>query len=155
MKEFILICSLLSFLFTTNAQNSVDKGRIQFKLGNSLYFGKASSSNSFKEGKNGFQIFTTIQTQFSIHYNTHKNFALGIFLSGGPGDKDSTSYNTGSFDFLAAYYIINQPKYNLFLDAFIGGLNYNTASSSDSSSYSFSGKGVVNSVGLGLNKYLA
>lgn len=154
MKEFILICSLLSLLLTTNAQNSVDKGRLQFKLGNSLYFGKASSSNSFEENLNsGSKSFSTIQTQFSVHYNTHKNIALGIFLSGGPGDKDSTSYNTGSFGFLAEYYLINKPKFNLFLDVSIGGLNYNASSKPDSSYYAFSGKGAVNSVGFGLNKY--
>lgn len=158
IKTIFLAVSFLLCIFI-NGQ-SVDKGRLQLKLGSSVYFGKTLASNNFSNGSsfNGGDLnFTSIQFPFSIHYNTHRNFALGFFVQSANGNKDSTSFNTGSLGFIAEYYLLNKPKFNLFLDVSVGGMNYEGRFESDiidaTLNYSFSGKGSVNSIGIGVNKY--
>jgi hypothetical protein len=158
MNKFIFIVLASLFSVTISAQ-SVDKGRVQFKAGFGPYFGKITSSHIFTGGaaslNGGEDSFFALQNELSIHYNTHKNFSIGLFLSStNQGDTDTTSYRTGSLGFSIQYYIINKPKLNFYFDARVGGLGYNETSSNivDSKIY-INGEGSINAFSLGVNKY--
>ncbi len=158
MNKFIFIVLASLFSATIPAQ-SVNKGRVQLKLGLGPYSGKVTSSHVFKNNttalNGGEDVFVTLQNELSIHYNTHKNFSFGLFLSGiDQGDTDTTSYSTGSLGFSVQYYIINKPKLNFYFDARVGGLGYNENSSNvEFGRVYINGRGSTNAFSLGVNKY--
>lgn len=152
MKKLYLYITLFIISNVCFSQYSVDKGRVQVKLGAGVYVADKNISNVFDNNNNNV---VNLIGELSINYNTHKNFALGIFISDiGKDDTDSTKYNTNSLGLELKYYIINKQKFNLFLDTRFGSLNYNENNlNRDGDNISIKGKGSINSLGLGINKY--
>lgn len=161
MNKFIIIILVFLFSFFANAQ-SLDKGRLQIKLGSAFYFGKRTSSIDFENVGNSLNAdnsdrFFGRYNEFSLHYNTHKNFSFGLFLSNSNGletDQDTSHFSTGAIGFSVQCYLINKPKFNLFFDARVGGLVYDEkTNANDFGEYEITGEGALNAFSIGANKY--
>lgn len=157
MKKVVLFWSFISLLLITNAQNSVDKGRFQFKVAKGIFIGSMINSYSFDTDNaslnRGSSNIGAFQNRFTLHYNTHKNFSLGLDFLGHTLNGDSANYNSGGLGILAQYYFINKPKMNIYFEANFGSLSSKWDGKNQAEPASLSGNGSYNSFSLGLNKY--
>ncbi len=153
MKKLTFI--VLSLLTLSVYSQSVDKGRLQIKGGTGIYFGGRNTSTEFGSTINaGNRSFLATNNSFSLHYNTHKDFSLGLFISNNVADTDTSNFESGTIGFMFQAYLINKSKFNLYLDARVGGTVYEEESeNSNSDKITFSGNGSMNALGLGINKY--
>ncbi|MCT4580558.1 MAG: hypothetical protein N4A35_04000 [Flavobacteriales bacterium] len=157
MKYIIALLVIISLNSITKAQTSVDKGRVQLKVAKGIYLGSILSSYHFNESgslqNGGATNFGAFQNRLTLHYNTHKNFSLGIDFLGHSAENVDTVYNSGGLGVIAQYYIVNKPKMNVYIEANMGGLNFNWGNKEETNPASISGRGSYNSFSIGLNKY--
>lgn len=156
MKHIIFLLFIFLTSIIIHSQNSVDKGRVQVKLAKGIYIGSLLNSYNFNEGatlNGGASNFGAFQNRLTLHYNTHKNFSLGIDFLGHTIDGDSANYNSGGLGIIAQYYIVNKPKMNIYVEANMGGLNAYWENKDEFEPASLDGQGSYNSFSFGINKY--
>ena len=166
MKKYFLLLVLLSLFmpFVTAQTTSLEKGNLQFKMGGGLYLGGNFSSTDFdtKSIDGGFD--GANQGIFSLHYNTHTNFSLGInLLNQKHYVKDAFNENSSIYSSLGLsiqYYFLNRPKSNIYFDVTANKMGVEVYKSKidpqtqkETKEKFIADKGHYNAFSLGVNKY--
>jgi len=157
MRNVLIILNLI-LMHTLVWSQSVDKGRVQIKLGTGVFVGKATASNRFTINQNTALNSSTFdiglkQQSLAFVYHTHQQFALGINIYNHSYVGDSSNYQAGSLGALVQYYFVNKPKWNVFLETTATTLDASWDNRSEYAKASLKGKGSIVGLSLGVNKY--